>query len=66
MPGTTSPATEATMADFMRLVLPAMLPAIYVTAKAWHRSKMRKPHAASLVLVFLGVAFAWEFMTRPW
>ena len=48
------------------LVLLAMLPAIYVTAKAWHRFKMRKPHAASLVLVFLGVAFAWEFMTRPW
>ena len=48
------------------LVLLGMLPAIYVAAKGWHRLKMRVPHAASLVLVFLGVAFAWEFMTRPW
>jgi hypothetical protein len=48
------------------LVLLAMLPAIYVTARTWHRFKMRRPHAASLVLVFLGVAFAWEFATRPW
>jgi hypothetical protein len=48
------------------LVLLAMLPAIYLTARTWHRFKMRRPHAASLVLVFLGVAFAWEFATRPW
>ena len=48
------------------LVLLGMLPAIYLTAKTWHLFKMKRPHAASMVLVFLGVAFAWEFVTRPW
>ena len=47
-------------------VLVLMLPVVYAAAWAWHQCKARAPHAASLTLVFLGVAFLYEFLTRPW
>jgi len=47
-------------------VLVAMLPVVFAAAWVWHRIKSRAPHAASLVLLFLGVAFVYEFLTRPW
>jgi hypothetical protein len=47
-------------------VLLLMLPVVLSAAWAWHRIKSRAPHAASLVLLFLGVAFVYEFVTRPW
>jgi hypothetical protein len=43
-----------------------MLPVVFAAAWAWHRFKARAPHAASLVLLFLGVAFVYELLTRPW
>jgi fucose 4-O-acetylase-like acetyltransferase len=48
------------------VVLLAMLPVLYVAAWTWHRFKMRRPHAAHLVLSFLTVLVVWEFLTRPW
>ena len=48
------------------LVLLVMLPIVFAAAWTWHRWKARAPHAASLALVFLGVAFVYEFLTRPW
>jgi hypothetical protein len=47
-------------------VLAVMVPLLLAAAWAWHRVKMVAPHAATLVLVFLGTALAWEFFTRPW
>jgi len=47
-------------------VLLAMIPVLFVTAWLWHRAKARAPHASQLVLVFLGVWFVYEFVTRPW
>ena len=47
-------------------VLVAMLPVLYVAAWTWHRFKMRRPHAAQLVLAFVTVLVVWEFVTRPW
>jgi uncharacterized membrane protein len=47
-------------------VLVAMLPILYVAAWTWHRFKMRRPHAAQLVLAFVTVLVAWELLTRPW
>jgi hypothetical protein len=47
-------------------VLLLMLPIVSAAAWAWHRFKARAPHGASLVLLFLGVAFVYEFLTRPW
>lgn len=52
--------------DEAALALLAMLPVLYAAAWTWHRVKARAPHAASLVLVFLGVAFVYELLTRPW
>ena len=48
------------------VVLLAMLPVLYAAAWSWHRFKMRKPHAAHLVLSFVTVLVLWEFLTRPW
>ncbi len=48
------------------LVLLLMLPALCLGAWLWHRAKAHSPHEATLVLVFLGVAFALEFLTRAW
>jgi len=47
-------------------VLLLMLPVVFAAAWGWHRFKARAPHAASLALLFLGVAFVYEFLTRPW
>jgi len=47
-------------------VLVSMLPVLLAAAWTWHRLKAPAPHAATLVLVFLGTALAWEFFTRPW
>jgi hypothetical protein len=47
-------------------VLLLMLPVVFAAAWAWHRGKARAPHAASLALLFLGFAFGYEFLTRPW
>ena len=47
-------------------VLLLMLPIVFAAAWAWHRVKARTPHAASLALLFLGVALVYEFVTRPW
>jgi hypothetical protein len=47
-------------------VLLAMLPPLLAAAWAWHALKSRAPREASLPLLFLGTAFAYEFLTRPW
>jgi len=47
-------------------VLLAMLPALFVTAWAWHRLKARAPREASLLLVFVSTWFVVEYVTRPW
>jgi hypothetical protein len=47
-------------------VLLLMLPVVFAAAWMWHGVKSRAPHAASLVLLFLGIAFVYEFVTRPW
>ena len=47
-------------------VLLLMLPVVFAAAWAWHRFKARAPHAASLTLLFLGIAFVYELLTRPW
>lgn len=47
-------------------VVAAMVPVLVAAAWAWHRVKMRYPHGASLTLVFLGTAFVYELLTRPW
>jgi hypothetical protein len=48
------------------LALLAMLPVLFVAAWGWHALKTRAPREASLLLVFLGTAFVYEFVTRPW
>jgi fucose 4-O-acetylase-like acetyltransferase len=48
------------------VVLLLMVPVVYAAAWAWHRFKARAPHAASLTVLFLTVAFLHEFLTRPW
>jgi uncharacterized membrane protein len=47
-------------------VLALMVLALLGAAWAWHRVKVAAPHAATLVLVFLGTFLVWEFFTRPW
>ena len=47
-------------------VLVLMVPLLYAAAWAWHRVKARAPHEATLVLVFSGTAFVFEFLTRAW
>jgi len=48
------------------LVLLGMLPVLFAAAWSWHRVKARAPHEATLLLVFLGTVFVYEFLTRPW
>jgi uncharacterized membrane protein len=48
------------------LVLIAMLPVLYGAAWAWHRLKVKAPHQATLILVFVSTWFVFEFFTRPW
>jgi hypothetical protein len=47
-------------------VLVLMVPILFAAAWVWHRLKMKAPHEASLVLVFLSVLFVHELLTRPW
>jgi hypothetical protein len=47
-------------------LLALMVPVLLGAAWAWHRFKAVAPHAATLVLVFLGTVLVWEFFTRPW
>jgi hypothetical protein len=48
------------------LVLLGLIPVLFVAAWSWHRVKARAPHEATLLLIFLGTAFVYEFLTRPW
>jgi acyltransferase len=48
------------------LALALLVPVLYAAAWIWHRFKDRAPHDATLLLVFLGVAFVYEFVTRAW
>jgi uncharacterized membrane protein len=48
------------------VALLAMIPVLFTCAWLWHRLKSRAPHEATLLLVFLGTAFVFEFLTRPW
>jgi hypothetical protein len=47
-------------------VVAALVPVLLAAAWAWHRVKMRWPRGATLTLVFLGIWFVLEFLTRPW
>lgn len=47
-------------------VVVLMLPVLLAAAWLWRAAKQRRPHEAQLVLVFLGVAFLYEFLVRPW
>jgi Heparan-alpha-glucosaminide N-acetyltransferase, catalytic len=47
-------------------VLALLVPLLLAAAWLWHAVKVRFPHEASLLLTFLGTAFVWEFLTRPW
>jgi fucose 4-O-acetylase-like acetyltransferase len=48
------------------LVLLVMVPFLYLLARLWHAAKQRSPREAQLAIVFVTVAFVYEFMTRPW
>ena len=43
-----------------------MLPPLAGAAWLWRAAKQRAPHEAQLALVFLSLAFLYEFFTRPW
>jgi hypothetical protein len=47
-------------------VLLAMLPPLAAVAWLWRAAKQRAPREAQLGLVFLSVAFLYEYFTRPW
>jgi len=47
-------------------VVVLMIPVLLAAAWSWHRVKMRFPRGATLTLVFLGTAFVYELLTRPW
>jgi len=47
-------------------VLLLMLPVLLAAAWLWRTAKQRAPHEAQLALVFLTVAFLYEFAVRPW
>jgi hypothetical protein len=48
------------------LVLLLMVPFLYLVARLWHAAKQWAPREAQLGIVFVTVAFLYEFMTRPW
>jgi uncharacterized membrane protein len=48
------------------LTLAGMVLVLYAAAWAWHRVKIKAPHEATLVLVFLGTVLVYEFLRRPW
>ena len=47
-------------------VLVLMVPVLFAAAWIWHRVKVKAPHEASLALIFLGILFVHELVTRPW
>jgi hypothetical protein len=47
-------------------VLVAMLPLLLGAAWLWRSAKQRRPREAQLLLVFVTVAFLYEFAVRPW
>jgi hypothetical protein len=47
-------------------VLVLMLPVLLAAAWLWSTAKHRAPHEAQLALVFVTVAFLYEFAVRPW
>ena len=48
------------------LVLVLMVPVLLGAAWLWRTAKQRAPHETRLLLLFLTVAFLYEFATRPW
>jgi NhaP-type Na+/H+ or K+/H+ antiporter len=48
------------------LTLALMVPVLYAAAWAWHRVKIKAPHEATLLLVFLGTVLVYEWLRRPW
>jgi fucose 4-O-acetylase-like acetyltransferase len=48
------------------LVLVAMIPVLLGAAWLWRTAKQRAPHEAQLLVVFLTIAFLYEFAIRPW
>jgi uncharacterized membrane protein len=48
------------------LTLALMVPVLYAAAWTWHRIKIKAPHEATLLLVFLGTILVYEFLRRPW
>ncbi|HET8645115.1 MAG TPA: heparan-alpha-glucosaminide N-acetyltransferase domain-containing protein [Vicinamibacteria bacterium] len=46
--------------------LAAMVAVLLGMAWAWHRVKIKAPHEATLLLVFLATMFVYEFLRRPW
>lgn len=47
-------------------VLALILPVLLGAAWLWRTAKHRAPHEAQLLLVFVSVAFLYEFAVRPW
>jgi len=47
-------------------VLLLMLPPLLAAAWLWRTAKHHAPHEAQLLLVFVSVAFSYEFAVRPW
>jgi hypothetical protein len=48
------------------LVLLLMLPVLFAAAWLWRAAKQHAPREAQLLLVFVTVAFLYEFAARPW
>ena len=48
------------------LVLVVMIPVLLGAAWLWRTAKHRAPREARLVLLFVSVAFLYEFAVRPW
>jgi len=47
-------------------VLILLLPVLLAASWLWRAAKQRAPHEAQLALVFVTVAFVYEFAVRPW
>jgi fucose 4-O-acetylase-like acetyltransferase len=48
------------------LVVLAMLPVLLAAAWAWRTAKHRAPKEAQMALVFVTLAFLYEYLVRPW
>ena len=48
------------------LVLVVMIPVLLGAAWLWRTAKHRAPREARLLLLFVSVAFLYEFAVRPW